>query len=81
MTQRAEQIKVANDLQKILGNKYKVRYDDCESCLTRVLYTAKNGETLLVKEVPNTEMKSGLSVTDFELSRDQRMYLLATNNL
>lgn len=78
---RAEQIEIANKLQSILGNKYTVKYDDCESCMTRVFYTAKNGQQIFVKEVPNAEMRSGISVTDFTLSREQRMYLIATNNL
>lgn len=76
-----EQMRISNDLQKILGDKYVVKFDDCESCLTRVFYKAKNGQMIFVKEVPNEEMKSGISITSFELSRDQRMYLLATNNL
>lgn len=76
-----EQMRISNDLQKILGDKYVVKFDDCESCLTRVFYKAKNGQMIFVKEVPNEEMKSGISITSFELSRDQKMYLLATNNL
>lgn len=76
-----EQMRISNDLQKILGDKYVVKFDDCESCLTRVFYRAKDGQMIFVKEVPNEEMKSGISITSFELSRDQRMYLLATNNL
>ena len=76
-----KQMIIANELQDILGDKYVVRFDDCESCLTRVFYRAKDGPMIFVKEVPNEEMKSGISITSFELSRDQRMYLLATNNL
>lgn len=79
--QRREQQKNANKLQAALGDKYLVEFDDCESCLTRVFYKAKNGEMLLTKEVLNTEMKSNLSVTDFRLSKDQIAYLIATNNL
>lgn len=81
MMQRSEQLKVANDLQRILGDKYVVRFDDCESCLTRVFYKTKNGEMILTKEVQNAEMHSGISITDFSLSNEQTMYLIATNNL
>lgn len=76
-----EQMRVANDLQKFLGDKYEVRFDDCESCLTRVFYKAKNGQMIFVKEVPNEEMKRGISITEFELTRDQRDFLFVTNNL
>lgn len=60
---RAEQIKWANLLEKALGEGYKVCYDECESCLTRVYY---EGE--LVKEVPNEEMRGSLNVCDYRKS-------------
>lgn len=81
MTQREKQIKVANKLRMALGDRYIVEFDDCESCLTRVFYKAKNGQRILTKEVLNTEMKEELPITDFKLSREQTMYLVATNNL
>ena len=47
MTQREEQIKVANKLRMALGDRYVVKFDDCESCLIRVFYKAKNGQMIL----------------------------------
>lgn len=76
-----ESREAAKKLQKILGDKYEVRFDDCESGLTRIFYKAKNGQMIFIKEVPNGEMKSDLSVTDFALPREKIMMLLALNNL
>lgn len=81
MTQRIEQIKIATRLQEVLGSKYIVRFDDCESCLTRVYYKAKNGEMIKTAEVPNTEMHSGLAINDFMLTRDKILELMATGSL
>lgn len=79
-SKRTEQQAVANKLQEILGNKYIVYFDDCESCLTRVFYKASNGEMILVKEVPNEYMKTDISITDFTLPR-AKMYELFTRGI
>lgn len=60
MDNRVNEIKYANELQNILGEGYKVNYDECESCMTRVYY-----KNILVKEVKNCEMKSGMNISDF----------------
>lgn len=81
MEGRINQIKVSNKLQKLLGDKYTVLYDDCESGLTRVFYNAKSGEKFLVKEVVNSEMKSDLSINDFTISGKLATMLRITNKL
>lgn len=78
---RMNQTKVAYKLQKILGEKYTVLFDDCESGLTRVFYNAKNNKKYLIKEVPNEEMRSSISINDFTISSELASMLLATNNL
>lgn len=69
MADRIKQQNIANWLQEVLGSDYIVRYDDCESGLTRVIYKPLNR---LVKEVANAEMKSGISVGDYEASRNDK---------
>lgn len=70
-------IKVAEKLQEILGGKYTVIFDDCESGLTRVFYKASNGEKILVKEVLNSEIKANIVISEFELSKEKRFELMA----
>lgn len=64
---RSKEIEVANWLQDVLGENYAVRYDDCESCITRVVFKPLNK---VVAEVPNSEMHTGISVQDFEASKE-----------
>lgn len=71
-----KQQEIANWLQDMLGNDYSVKYDDCESCLTRVYFKPLNK---LIAEVPNNEMKPGISVQSFEASREDRMMAMVTN--
>lgn len=71
---RSQEIAVANWLQTALGDDYIVRYDDCESCLTRVIYKPLNK---IVAEVPNSEMHKGISAQDFEASHEDRMKAMA----
>ena len=71
---RAEEIRVANWLQDVLGNDYTVRYDDCESCLTRV-YFKPLGK--VVAEVPNSELHAGISACDYMASYEDRMHAMA----
>lgn len=66
---RTQEIAVSNWLQTMLGDDYIVRYDDCESGLTRVIYRPLNK---LIAEVPNGAMHKGISVQDFEASREDR---------
>jgi hypothetical protein len=71
---RAQEIAVANWLQSVLGDGYIVRYDDCESGLTRVIYKPLNKVTA---EVPNSEMHKGISAQGFEASREDRFRAMA----
>lgn len=71
---RSQEIAVANWLQTVLGDDYTVRYDDCESGLTRVIYRPLNTVTA---EVPNSEMHTGISAQDFEASREERFRAMA----
>lgn len=71
---RSQEIAVANWLQTALGDDYIVRYDDCESGLTRVTYRPLNKVTA---EVPNSEMHKGISVQAFEASREDRFKAMA----
>lgn len=71
-----KQQEIAKWLQDMLGNDYSVKYDDCESCLTRVYFKPLNK---LIAEVPNNEMKPGISVQNFEASREDRMMAMVTN--
>lgn len=80
-SQEREQLKVANDLQEILGERYRVYYDDGESCLTRIYYIARNGLYILVKEVPNSSLHKGINIWDFMLSQEQSYELNAKNLL
>ena len=64
---RADEIKVANWLQETLGDDYEVRYDDCESTLTRVIYKPLNK---VIAEVPNSEMHTGISTAPYIASRE-----------
>ena len=64
---RSQEIAVANWLQTVLGEDYTVKYDDCESCMTRVYF---NPLHKLVAEVPNSEMRKGISAQAFEASRE-----------
>ena len=71
---RSKEIEVASWLQDVLGENYVVRYDDCESCMTRIVFKPLNK---IVREVPNSEMKSGISVQDFEASREDMSKAMA----
>lgn len=66
---RTNPIEIANWLQTVLGDDYIVRYDDCESGLTRVIFKPLNKT---IKEVPNNEIRSGISSQAFEASREDR---------
>lgn len=72
-----KQQKVANDLQEILGDRYRVYFDDLESGLTRIYYIAKNEQRILTKEVPNTSLHKNINIYDFMLSREQTAELFA----
>lgn len=65
--ERIEQIEVANWLQDALGEHYIVRYDEGESCFTRVYFKPLN---IMTAEVLNTEMKKGISATPFLANRE-----------
>ena len=73
---RSEQIKIANFLQEILGDNYSVRYDDCESGMTRVYFNPLN---IMTAEVPNEEMRDGISTSGFMADRNDIMKALALN--
>ena len=62
MENRIEGIKWAARLQEALGDGYKVNYDECEGCMTRVYYRGH-----LVKSVPNTEINGSIDVCAFTL--------------
>lgn len=76
MSNRKEQIKIANFLQEVLGDHYTVRYDDCESGLTRVYYRPLN---IMTAEVPNSEMHAGISTAPYLASKNAIMEALARN--
>lgn len=71
---RSHEIAVANWLQTVLGDDYTVRYDEGESCLTRVYFKPLNK---LIAEVPNSEMRKGISAQDFEASKEDRFRAMA----
>lgn len=71
-----EQIKIAGFLQEILGSNYDVRYDDCESGLTRVFYKPFN---IMTAEVANSEMHAGISTAPYEAKREDIYKALALN--
>ena len=62
-----EQINVANWLQEALGDNCIVRYDEGDSCFTRVYFKPLN---IMTAEVLNTEMKKGISTTPFLAKRE-----------
>ena len=76
MANRTEQIKIAGFLQEILGDAYQVRYDDCESGMTRVYFKPLN---IMTAEVPNSEMRSGISTSKFFAKREDVFKALALN--
>lgn len=58
---REQEAARAFKLMQALGENYNVKYDDCESCLTRVYYKG-----VLIKEVHNSEMANPrLCVNDY----------------
>ena len=71
---RTNPIEIANWLQTTLGDDYIVRYDDCESGFTRIIFKPLNKT---VKEVPNNEIHSGISVQAFEASMEDRFRAMA----
>ena len=71
---RVEQIAIANWLQDALGSDYEVRYDDCESGMTRVVYRPLHK---VIIEVPNSEMHTGISAQKFEASMEDRFKAMA----
>ena len=76
MNERLEQIKIANWLKSVLGEKYVVRYDDCESGFTRVIFKPLN---IVTAEVLNTELKSEISANDFALKGEELYKAIALN--
>lgn len=78
---RAKSVKIANKLQKMLGNKYDVKFDDCESGITRVFYICKNGQKIFVNEIENNKLSECIAINDFTLSKNQILELIAKNNL
>ena len=71
---RANELKIANWLQGVLGSDYEVRYDDCESGMTRVVYRPLHK---VIIEVPNSEMHTGISAQKFEASMEDRFKAMA----
>jgi hypothetical protein len=71
---RQKEIEIANWLQTMLGEDYIVRYDDCESGFTRVIFKPLNKVTA---EVPNSEMHTGISTQEYMASREDRFMAMA----
>ena len=71
MDSRAKQAQIAGELQALLGSDYAVRFDDCDSGLTRVYFKPLHK---LIKEVPNDAMVAGLNVTNFTACREDIMH-------
>lgn len=71
---RAKELEIANWLQTILGDDYIVRYDDCESGFTRVIFKPLNKMTA---EVSNSDMCEGISAQSFMASREDRFMAMA----
>lgn len=76
MTSTAEQQKIADWLQEILGRNYVVRYDDCESGMTRVYFKPLN---IMTAEVPNSEMHAGISTSPYLVSQEDLMKAIVLN--
>ena len=76
MSKTKEERKIAGFLQEVLGNNYEVRYDDCESGLTRVIFKPLN---IMTAEVPNSKMHAGISTGEFEAKREDIFKALALN--
>ena len=58
---REQQAARAQKLQQALGEDYTVRFDDCESCMTRFLYKGVH-----YKEIENSELENPfLNVIDY----------------
>ena len=70
MANRKSETKVVDALRRALGNDYEIRYDDCESCLTRFFYKG-----VFYKEVPNTEMVPSIDVYDCAAPQELKMQL------
>lgn len=68
MEDRKQGIALAARLQDLLGEGYKVCYDQCESCMTYVYYKG-----YLVKAVPNEEINPHMSVYSFALDLGRRL--------
>ena len=59
---REQQAARAQRLQEALGEDYTVKFDDCESCMTRFLYKG-----VFYKEIENSEIENpSLNVTDYK---------------
>lgn len=65
---REQQAAKAQRLQMALGDGYQVRYDDCESGLTRFLYS---GTCYL--EAPNEVFSSQINVIDYVAPMELKM--------
>lgn len=65
---RAERNRIARKLNEILGTEYKVVFDACESGLTDIYF-----REVLLKSVPNSEMRSDLNVNDYRADYRWRM--------
>lgn len=63
MAKRHEELKWATKLQEILGDNYKVSHDTRESGMTNIYF-----KNVLVKRVPNEEMKGSLNVCDYTVN-------------
>lgn len=75
---REKQAQIAYELQKMLGEDYTVRFDDCDSGLTRVYYKPLHK---LIKEVPNESMTKGLSLSDYTASREDLLHAYALRSM
>jgi hypothetical protein len=71
MDNRIKQAMIATELQTVLGSDYTVRFDDCDSGLTRVYYKPLNK---LLAEVPNETMTAGINFTSFTASAEDRAH-------
>lgn len=61
---------IAMWLQEVLGNEYDVRYDACDSAMTRVYFKPLNK---LIKEVRNEDLTGKINALEFEASMQDRL--------
>lgn len=63
---RKQGFELCEKLQMFLGEGFRVEYDACESGMTFFIYKGH-----LYKQVPNTEIKGSMNVSDYRPTTEQ----------